>query len=96
MLLYHYVYFRISRERDFDTEKIIADGLKADVCLYLLYHRSYNATRRRTYTTLPGLHSCYSESRNLELFSEMGKSKNNENYKENEDENKNFLTIIRR
>ena len=88
ILIYHYVYFRISRETDFNSEKIIADGLKADVSLYLLYNRSYNATRRRTYTTLPGLHSCYSESRDLEVFSEMEKSNNNENYKEIDDENK--------
>ena len=88
ILFYHYVYFRISRETDFNSEKIKADGLKADVSLYLLYNRSYNATRRRTYTTLPGLHSCYSESRDLEVFSEMEKSNNNENYKEIDDENK--------
>eukprot|EP00596_Hydrurales_sp_CCMP1899_P009696 CAMPEP_0119051514 /NCGR_PEP_ID=MMETSP1177-20130426/73098_1 /TAXON_ID=2985 /ORGANISM="Ochromonas sp, Strain CCMP1899" /LENGTH=1331 /DNA_ID=CAMNT_0007030729 /DNA_START=428 /DNA_END=4420 /DNA_ORIENTATION=- len=46
-------------KKDAEEENILSDGLQADVSLYLLNKRTYQATRRRSFTILPGMCSPY-------------------------------------
>jgi hypothetical protein len=45
------------KKKDEIEENILSDGLQADVSLYLLNKRTYQATRRRAFTILPGMTS---------------------------------------
>lgn len=53
--LYHSLFDKKSKEE----ESILSDGLQADVSLYLLHKRTYHATRRKSFTLLPGMQSPY-------------------------------------
>jgi hypothetical protein len=54
-----FLLYSLFNKKDAEKEIILSDGLQADVSLYLLNKRTYQATRRRSFTILPGMCSPY-------------------------------------
>lgn len=48
---------RLFNSSDRQKKEVFNDAIHAEVSLYLLSQRTYIATRRKTFTVLPGIHT---------------------------------------